>query len=587
MPETIALDALLPALAGRPLLAWRGTRGVSGAEFLARVGAWHAALDLRARSTLALAHGDAIEFAAALYAAWLRQLTVLVPGDTLPATVAALAADVNAFAGEFGAATTHAEPAAAGVPMADALPLGLSSTLILQTSGSTGTPLRVPKTLRQLDAEVRTLEACFGGPLGTARIAATVSHQHIYGLLFRVLWPLASGRAFESQPHAYLESVAPLLASGPVALVASPAHLKRLPAGIDWHPVGRQLSALFSSGGPLDAQAAQAVQAATGVLPTEIWGSTETGGVGWRAQQAPGTPFTLLPGVSIAAGEDGALSLRSPHLDGDGWQPLADRGELDGDGRLHLRGRDDRIVKIEEKRVSLGAIERAACAGRWLSEVRVVPLPGERLQLGLVGIPSEPAREILLCAGRRALAAELRAELAAHCERVALPRRFRFVCALPQNSQGKTTDAALAALFADTESRPLLPFHDWPLREAQRATAELWIGPDLYHFQGHFPQQPILPGVAQIDWAISLARQVFALPPQLVRMEALKFQALIQPGTRLTLDLEWRPDKQQLEFRAHSAAGAHASARLVFGGAGLVAEVKRETSMGDRTSALD
>ena len=34
-------------------------------------------------------------------------------------------------------------------------------------------------------------------------------------------------------------------------------------------------------------------------------------------------------------------------------------------------------------------------------------------------------------------------------------------------------------------------------------------------------------------------------------------------------------------------AGAHASARLVFGGAGLVAEVKRETSMGDRTSALD
>ena len=257
MPETIALDALLPALAGRPLLAWRGTRGVSGAEFLARVGAWHAALDLRARSTLALAHGDAIEFAAALYAAWLRQLTVLVPGDTLPATVAALAADVNAFAGEFGAATTHAEPAAAGVPMADALPLGLSSTLILQTSGSTGTPLRVPKTLRQLDAEVRTLEAGFGGPLGTARIAATVSHQHIYGLLFRVLWPLASGRAFESQPHAYLESVAPLLASGPVALVASPAHLKRLPAGIDWHPVGRQLSALFSSGGPLDAQSAR------------------------------------------------------------------------------------------------------------------------------------------------------------------------------------------------------------------------------------------------------------------------------------------------------------------------------------------
>jgi L-aminopeptidase/D-esterase-like protein len=95
MPETIALDALLPALADRPLLAWRGAHGVGGADFL---GAWApgiAALDLPAGSTLALAHGDAIEFAAALYAAWLRRLTVLVPGDTLPATVAALAADVG------------------------------------------------------------------------------------------------------------------------------------------------------------------------------------------------------------------------------------------------------------------------------------------------------------------------------------------------------------------------------------------------------------------------------------------------------------------------------------------------------------
>lgn len=577
MPETIALDALLPALADRPLLAWRGAHNVSGLAFLARVGAWRTALDLPAGSTLALAHGDAIEFAAALYAAWLRRLVVLVPGDTLPATVAAIANDVAELAGEFGPATTHPQPSADAEPLSVALPLGLSSTLILQTSGSTGAPLKVPKTLRQLDAEVRTLEACFGDALGGARIAATVSHQHIYGLLFRLLWPLASGRPFEARAHAYLESVAPLLAQGPLALVSSPAHLKRLPAGIDWHPAGRTLSALFSSGGPLDATAAQAVQAAAGVLPIEVWGSTETGGIGWRQQSAPDIPFAPLPGVSLAAGDEGAIALRSPHLDSDGWHTLADRGELDPAGRVRLRGRDDRIVKIGEKRVSLSAIERAAAGGPWLTEARIVPLPGERLQLGLVGVPNAAAREILLNAGRRALADALRAGLAAHCERVALPRRFRFVHALPQNSQGKTTDAALAALFGETESRPLLPFHDWPVREAHRATAELWIGPDLYHFQGHFPGQPILPGVAQIDWAISLARQVFALPPQLLRMEALKFQALIQPGTRLHLDLEWKPERQQLEFRAHSAAGAHASARLVFGFACFDTEVKRET----------
>lgn len=585
MPEPTPLDLLLPALAGRGPVAWRGAQALDGAGFLARVDAWHATLAQPAGSTIALAHADAIEFAAALYAAWLRGLSVLVPGDTLPATLAAIAGDVSGLVGEFGAATTqptpkveigHAarEPAMAPASfdtqcptasgIARALPLGLASSLILQTSGSTGTPLRVHKSLRQLDAEVRTLERCFGAALGDARIAATVSHQHIYGLLFRLLWPLASGRPFEDCAHAYLESVAPLLQRGPLALVASPAHLKRLPAGIDWHPDGRTLAAVYSSGGPLDLAAAQAVHAATGVLPSEIWGSTETGGVGWRQQHLVGAPFQLFPELNVAASAAGSLRLRSPHLADNDWLTLADRGELDGIGRVHLSGRDDRIVKIEEKRVSLNAIESAARGGRWLDAARVVPLSGERLQLGLVGIPNAGARELLLSHGRRALAAELRAELVAHIERVALPRRFRLVGALPMNSQGKTTDAALAALFADTESRPLLPFHDWILRQPLQATVELWISPDLYHFQGHFPQQPILPGVAQIDWAITLARQAFALPLNLKRMETLKFQALIQPGTRLLLDLEWRPERQQLEFRAHSTAGSHASARLVF-----------------------
>lgn len=572
------LDRLLPTLAGRPRLAFRGGIAVSGDAFLARIGAWHTTLALPAGSTVALAHDDAIEFAAALYAAWLRGLTVLVPGDTLPATVAAIARDVPWFAGEFGAATTHPTPADTNTPIAAALPLGLASVLILQTSGSTGTPLRVAKSLRQLDAEVHTLEQCFGDGLADARIAATVSHQHIYGLLFRVLWPLASGRPFDARAHAYLESVAPLLEKGPLALVASPAHLKRLPAGIVWRKSGaagaapsrcsedasHALAAIFSSGGPLDLSAAQAVDSATGVLPIEVWGSTETGGIGWRRQHSPDTPFELLPGVAIQADAEQGLRLRSPHLADDDWIPLADRGELDAAGRLRLRGRDDRIVKIEEKRVSLSAIERAAAAGVWLDAGRVVALPGERLQLGLVGVPNERARDLLLANGRRALAAKLRAELADHCERVALPRRFRFVGALPQNSQGKTTDAALAALFADTETRPLLPFHIWQRCEPAHACIELWIGPDLYHFQGHFPQQPILPGVAQIDWAITLARQAFDLPARLLRMETLKFQALIQPGTRLLLDLDWKPERQQLEFRAHSGGGAHASARLLF-----------------------
>ena len=68
-----------------------------------------------------------------------------------------------------------------------------------ETSGTTGEGRWIPKALRHLEDEIETLEAVFGARLPRgARVFATVSHQHIYGLLFRVLWPLGAGRPFHA-----------------------------------------------------------------------------------------------------------------------------------------------------------------------------------------------------------------------------------------------------------------------------------------------------------------------------------------------------------------------------------------------------
>lgn len=570
MPEPIALHRLLTTLPLRTLVAFDGERSVSGNQLLARIDAWYGLLP-PAPGAIALNHSHALEFVAALYAAWLRDLDVIVAADRLPATVAQLAPRVLALVGEFDLAEAIQGPATSEGSTTDRqlassvreLPRGPASRLILSTSGSTGEPLLVVKELHQLSAEVAALEQCFGATLGAARIAATVSHLHIYGLLFRLLWPLAGGRAFEARSHAYLETVAATRAR-PLALIASPAHLKRIPAGLDWQRGGVPLQALFSSGGPLPLEAAIAARDQIGVTPIEVYGSTETGGIGWRQQHQADTPFQVLPGVELAQADAEQIALRSAHLPDSNWTVLADRGELLAGGAVRLLGRTDRIVKIEEKRISLSAIEQAASQGAWLTEARAVVLEGPRPQIALVGVPNGAGRELLLHAGRRALSERVRAELGHSCERVALPRRLRFVGALPRNDQGKTSAASLQALFAEPESRPLLPFHDWVARDAERAQVELWIGPDLYHFQGHFPGQPILPGVAQVDWTITLARRAHALPPRLLRMEVLKFMAVITPGTRLLLDLHWQAARKVLEFRSHSAVGAHASARLVY-----------------------
>ena len=82
----VQLDRLLPALSARARVATAAGGDVSGPALLTRVAAWYAMLDFAPGSSIALAHGDALEFVAALYAAWLRQLEVVVAADTLPVT---------------------------------------------------------------------------------------------------------------------------------------------------------------------------------------------------------------------------------------------------------------------------------------------------------------------------------------------------------------------------------------------------------------------------------------------------------------------------------------------------------------------
>ncbi len=573
MPDRVSLDRLLMACVETPVFAWNADRGLSGAHFLSRVNAWHAQLTLTVGSRIALFHSDALEFLAAMYAAYLRDLVVVVAADTLGANMQRLVHEVQAFVGEFGERTQVSTPpeAALDLDLARALPQGLQHTLLLFTSGSSGAPLLVEKRLWQLEREIEALEAAFGAQC-TSRVCATVSHQHIYGLLFRLLWPASAGRAFDVRSDAYLEPIAARALAHPLTLITSPAHLKRLPISLDWQPRQNQLSAVFSSGGPLSTEAALAATQVMGPCPIEVYGSTESGGIGWRQQRDLNTPFRPLPGVRIQLDPDGALQVQSAHLPADAWLSMADRAETSDGTHFRVCGRVDRIVKLEEKRVSLDAIENAARASEWLDGARVVFLDGARASLGLIAIPSARGQEHLLQHGRRALSLRLRDDLRRVCEPIAMPRRFRFVDALPIDSQGKTSELVLHALFGERESRPQMPFHQWLDRTPAHARLALLISPDMHHFQGHFPDQPILPGVVQLDWVIALAREAFELPKQFLRMETLKFQALIPPRTRLELSLDWNPARSALSFRLVSganaadgqAAVAHASARVIF-----------------------
>ncbi|WP_312300860.1 acyl-CoA synthetase family protein [Stutzerimonas nitrititolerans] len=516
---------------------------------------------LRSRNItrLALHLEDAGELAIALLGAWRAGVTVLLPADLQPATRQRLADQADLWLTDQAGDSALAELLGEALPAA---PLDLDQCrLLLCTSGSSGEPKLIEKHLRQLANEVEVLEDQWGAELGQACIIGSVAAQHIYGLLFRVLWPLCAGRPLLRRTLPFPEDIQ--LASREHAdfcLVASPALLKRMGDNLDWPALSR-VRRVFSSGGPLPAEAAQQLQQRLDQAPTEIYGSSETGGIAWRQGGSLWQPFV---GVELSQDEQGALRIASPCLPPGHVEQTADAARIQADGRFELLGRLDRIVKLEEKRISLPMLESALSEHPFVSEARLSVIEDNRAFLAALVALSDAGLHALRNQGRRALTQALRKHLAQYCEALALPRRWRLVRQMPCNAQGKLPQAQLEALLR--RPRCLTPERLGERQEDDQWHLELGVPVDLAHFSGHFPQTPVLPGVVQIDWAISLARQLIEnLPPRFQGMEVLKFQQLARPGDRLQLTLRFDAQRSKLHFSYRNGDAPCSSGRILLG----------------------
>jgi acyl-coenzyme A synthetase/AMP-(fatty) acid ligase len=269
-------------------------------------------------------------------------------------------------------------------------------------------------------------------------------------MLFSILLPLAAGARFvretplltpviEDSARRYQANV----------LVSVPAHLRVLSES--------QLTSLasvrriFSSGAPLADATAHELHRRFQVGVYEILGSTETGGFAHRRADADGARFRPFAGVTITSDDEQALCLRSPLLDPSVPQPLVcpDRIELNADGSFRHLGRIDGVVKVGGTRVSLAELETRVRALDGVLDVAALAVDGTRArgqEIWLV-IASERGQEL----------PELRAHLLRYYEPVLLPRRVRFIDALPREATGKLMRARLLELFRSSKSESTVP----------------------------------------------------------------------------------------------------------------------------------
>lgn len=431
-----------------PLLAYYRQNAVTQQQFVASVEQVYEQLIAESdKKTWALFCDDALLFAIGFFALLHAGKDVILPGNLTEATQQRLNQLCDATLTDQATSPIALTLLESAQKARGILPkiLLARSTVTIFTSGSTGEPKAIVKQLSQIEAEMRHLQMAWDKELSNSVVIATVSHQHIYGLLFRVLWPLASERPFYSEQ--LLDSALAFSkireSTQPVVWVASPAHLKRIDATQIGEDKLQQLVKIFSSGGPLPANAAQQCESLLKLSPTEVYGSSETGGIAFRQQAAGNMQWQTLPGVEVRCIEGSTnLQVKSAHVNcNDAWYITDDAAEMIGPQVFELKGRLDRIVKLEEKRLSLVELEQAICNSGWVIEALCWVLPQTKEQhrqtLSATLRLNEAGVAMLSQHGRAALVKAIKQVLQKQFELSLLPRKWRFVEQIPCNAQGK------------------------------------------------------------------------------------------------------------------------------------------------------
>ncbi len=190
-------------------------------------------------------------------------------------------------------------------------------------------------------------------------------------------------------------------------------------------------------------------------------GSSEATNLSAESDDHPHRPGTLgraLKGMRIADGdaplpdgEAGEIQARGPHVfpgywddpeltarcfTPDGWFRTGDRGRI-VDGYLELAGRTDDVINRGGSKVDPQAVEAVLTAHPAVAEAAVFAIPDSRLG-------QEVAAAVVLRPGATASPRELRRWLLDRVEPDKVPRKVRFVEALPRNANGKVSRRALA-----------------------------------------------------------------------------------------------------------------------------------------------
>lgn len=340
----------------------------------------------------------------------------------------------------------HASAEPTEAEKADCPPIAADETrIIMYTSGSTGKPKLVHQRLTEFEQDNAFVLSQWGEEFLRRKLCATVSQHHIYGLLFTIMLPFTAGVPFR-RTRIELPEEFETLSDESYMIIAVPAFLKRTVMQKEHETLPLRAPWIFTSGGVLTPDVAKLTNDVFGFWPMEVYGSTETSGIAWR-QSKNGLEWTPFANAKIWKNEEGCLVIKSPYIKDPAGFATGDLVDIHEDGRFLLQGRADSIVKIEEKRISLPEVEARLMQSGLVSDVCVVPLSDRRQYLAACVVLNERGKAQFAGKEKFEINRYFHDFLMQYFENVVIPKKWRFLDAIPMDTQGKKKKPEIQALF--------------------------------------------------------------------------------------------------------------------------------------------
>ena len=318
------------------------------------------------------------------------------------------------------------------------------SFAIFYTSGTTGKPKPVRQRIKEFEIDNPFILSKWGEEFYSRKLCCTVSQHHLYGFIFGMLLPFTAGIPFRTEMIRTPEEFKKLSDTG-YFIITVPAFLKR--AVETETPLNLKSPYILVSGGLLTPDVAEKVNRVFGVWPLEMYATTETSGIAWR-QSCNGIEWIPFENAELWLSENNCLCVRSAHIPDPAGFETSDLVKFLPNGRFILMGRLEWLVKIEEKRVSLLEMESRFEQSGLVADSCVIPLEDRRQYLAAALVFNSEGKKKFNGLEKNEIDKFWREYLLQYFENVLIPKKWRYLDALPVDDQGKKKKADIELLFS-------------------------------------------------------------------------------------------------------------------------------------------